>query len=190
MRAALRTRRVVGQVRPHPPSGDQDLPHLLPRAEPPRGPRCSLTIDSLDETVNGDWFLRVRQGKGRKERIVPLDTGNLRLSDTRREYIRKTRPRDTPQRGLFLSEKKIAGGDYSPLGVNGIGRLFKRLSAATGFDAHPHRCRHHFATRALPAGLDAESLRRSLGHTTLAMTMRSISASDDDLIQAWTRRRD
>ena len=140
--------------------------------------------------MNGDWSLRVRQGKGRKDRIVPLDTSQMRLSDTLRQYIRKHRPRETDQRALFLTTKKIAGDDYAPLGENGIYQLFRRLKATTGIEAYPHRGRHHFATRALASGLDADALRRSLGHTTLHMTLRHISATDEDLIQAWKRRRD
>jgi integrase/recombinase XerD len=48
---------------------------------------CALTVDDIIETPNGP-LLRVRQGKGRKDRGIPLDTGKRRVSRRLQAYIR------------------------------------------------------------------------------------------------------
>lgn len=150
----------------------------------------NLTVDDIVEAPEGS-FVRVRQGKGRKDRIVPLDSPGHSLSKTLRHYLRNVRPHDTRQRGVWLSHKKIGkDGDYTTLSPNGIEIMFKRISAYTGIHAFPHRCRHHFATRSLAAGLNPLALQRALGHTTMAMTSRYVSASEADLLDAWRHRRD
>jgi site-specific recombinase XerD len=49
-----------------------------------------VTVDDLVESPDG-WVLRVRQGKGRKDRIVPLETARNRFMQLR-GYLRDVRP--------------------------------------------------------------------------------------------------
>jgi site-specific recombinase XerD len=149
---------------------------------------ANLTLDDIIESPQGD-LVRVRQGKGRKDRYVPLDTPKEQFSDRLRKYIAKVRPKDTDQWALFLTARK-EGGDYLPLTAPGIQTLFKRLSADTGIHVNPHKFRHTFATRSLSAGVDVMALQKALGHTTLAMVSRYVHYQVEDLQAAWGQRRD
>jgi integrase/recombinase XerC len=149
---------------------------------------CNATVDDIVDTPQGA-YVRVRQGKGRKDRAVPLDTPLEPLSAKLARYIAKVRPRDTKQRALFLTQRKD-GADYAPLTPHAIQTLMKRLTADTGVHVNPHKFRHTFATRALGAGVDVMALQKALGHTTLAMVSRYVHYQKDDLLDAWRQRRD
>ncbi len=149
----------------------------------------SITLDDLIDAPDGR-VLRVRQGKGRKDRIVPLETERNRFVKRLREYIDTIRPRDTDERALFLSTRRV-NGVYPPLSANGVQTLFDRLRKGTGIShAHVHTARHTFATRALRAGITPLVLRRVLGHTSVAMTDRYVHYQSSDLVKAWKARSD
>jgi len=97
--------------------------------------------------------VHVRNGKGGKDRIVPL--GEEAAYWVAR-YLRDARP--ALARGaadaLFLS-------------VNG-----KRLDTSTlrRLAPHPHRLRHAFATHLLAGGADLRTIQELLGHSSLSTT--------------------
>ena len=134
-------------------------------------------------------YLRVRQGKGKKDRAVPLDTPKDRLSSRLRRYVEKDRRKGGVERALFLSERS-SGGQPTPLTPDAIQTLFKRLTRETEIHINAHKFRHTFATRALSAGVDVMALQKALGHTTLAMVSRYVHYQKDDLLDAWRQRRD
>lgn len=150
---------------------------------------AAATVDDVVESPSGA-YLRVRQGKGRKDRIVPLDTSRRRLSRKLLRYVERSRPRDSDIRALFLSTRGGRHGTGAPLTARGIQIVLYRLGQATGLHVHPHKFRHTFATRALSAGVDVMALQRALGHTTLAMVSRYVHYQKDDLLEAWRLRRD
>lgn len=149
---------------------------------------CSLRLDDIVDGPEGA-YLRVRQGKGAKDRIVPLDTPRVKLSRTLRQYIAHVRPTDTESPMLFISERRRGGG-YEGMTRRSVQLMMRRLSDATGIHIHPHKFRHTFATRSLAAGVDVMALQRVLGHTTLAMVSRYVHYQRHDLIAAWNKRRD
>ena len=135
-------------------------------------------------------YVRVRQGKGAKDRVVPLDSPNHKLSGEIRAYIRNGRSEGETDR-LFLSSRRAdGGGGYPALTARGLQIYLYRLGRQTGIHVHPHKFRHTFATRALSAGVDVMALQRVLGHTTLAMVSRYVHYQRDDLLLAWKKRRD
>jgi integrase/recombinase XerD len=152
---------------------------------------CGVTVDDIVESPQG-FYVRVRQGKGRKDRIVPLDTADYRLSAKLQRFIGKVRPRDTAEPALFLASRRDRSGrgDFTPLSPRGLQILLRRLGEETGIRVHPHKFRHTFATRALTAGVDVMALQKALGHTTLAMVSRYVHYQKDDLLAAWRSRRD
>jgi integrase/recombinase XerC len=158
------------------------------------GLRRSEVINvKLDDIVLGadGAYVKVRQGKGRKDRIVPLDTPHENFSKKLTRYIRMQRPRETRSEYLWLSTRENpVTGDYDPLNVEGLKMIFRRLSEITGIHTHAHKFRHTFATRALAAGVDSLVLQRALGHTTLAMVNRYVHFQSNDLLRAWQARRD
>lgn len=150
---------------------------------------ANLTVDDVMDSPQGA-FLHVKQGKGRKDRVVPLDTPQDRLSARLRRYVDRVRPKSRGERALFLTSRVDGSGEPGPLTPDAIQTLFKRLSRETGIHVNPHKFRHTFATRALSAGVNVMALQKALGHTTLAMVSRYVHYQTDDLLDAWKQRRD
>lgn len=151
---------------------------------------AAVTVDDIVTGSDGA-YLRVRQGKGGKDRIVPLDTARSRFSKRLASYLRTVRPADAEDRHLFLSSRRDPRtGQWTPLGRDGIKVLLRRIGDETGIHVHPHKFRHTFATRALAGGVDSLALQRALGHSTLAMVNRYVHFQAKDLLQAWRARTD
>ncbi len=124
-------------------------------------------------------LLRIEQGKGAKDRLVPLSPT---LLDQLRAYWRLYRPRDW----LF------AGRTGEPLSPTGLQRAFTQAKRRAGVtkDGGIHGMRHAYATHQLAAGLGVERLQRLLGHANIQTTLRYVhwlpsaaeGAGDLDLI--------
>jgi len=115
----------------------------------------------------------VQAGKGRKFRYVFI--GDKTAVAVRRYLLRRGKlPDDAP---LFVSLRD--GQRLTPAGLLVICR---RIGAAAKVPhCHPHRFRHTFATWALAAGMDLDSVRRILGHATFAVTQRYLNQLPDTL---------
>jgi integrase/recombinase XerD len=151
---------------------------------------ASVTLDDIVTGTEGS-YLRVRQGKGRTDRIVPLDTGKYRFSRKLHAYLRNERPADAKDRHLFLTTRRDpVTAEFGPLDTQGIKMLLRRIGQDTGIHVHAHKFRHTFATRALAAGVDSLVLQRALGHSTLAMVNRYMHFQARDLLDAWRARSD
>lgn len=152
---------------------------------------CALTLDDIIE-LPGGLAIRVRRGKGRKPRIVPLDTSTTRFSREVQRYLNRDRP-TTAHDALFVSiAKDPRAGDHVPLTVGGLKSMMRRLtdrSASSGqpVHVHAHKFRHTFATRAIAAGANPAVVRDILGHSTLRMVMRYVHLSSGDLVDAVAR---
>ena len=168
---------------------DRYLVEFLLRTGLRLGEALGLTLDDVISGADGT-LVRVRAGKGTKDRVVPLDSGGYKGGRHLRQYIDRVRPRETHRRELFLSQRRGPDGDYLPLTPIAVKVMFCRLSAATGIHAHAHLLRHTFASRAIAAGVDPLTLQRVLGHTTLAMVSRYVHFDHASLARAWMQRKD
>jgi integrase/recombinase XerD len=111
--------------------------------------------------------LFIRQGKGKKDRMVPVLGRAAAALDV---YLREARPelvRDTTQQAVFLS--KISGGGLSP---GAIELLVRESAKAAGIPARvsPHTLRHSFATHLIQGGADVRHVQALLGHSSLSTT--------------------
>ena len=108
--------------------------------------------------------LHIRQGKGRKDRYVPL--GEL-LCKGLTKYLRV----EQPKRWLFYRkdrEGKLL--PYSESGVQWVIKTTRKLSG-THKAITTHSLRHSYATHLLEQGLDIVTLKELLGHSALETTM-------------------
>jgi site-specific recombinase XerD len=126
---------------------------------------CGLRIEELMHLQVADIDSRrmvvvVRQGKGRKDRLVPLSP---RLLEVLRAYWHVERPR------TWLFPGRIAD---RPLTATNLQRLCQRVVARLGLAKRvtPHTLRHSFATHMLEAGVDLHTLQALLGHRSLQTT--------------------
>jgi site-specific recombinase XerD len=128
---------------------------------------CVSDIDSARMVV------QVRQGKGQKDRLVPL---SLRLLEELRGYWRH----DRPKTWLFPG-----ASPERPLHGCNIQRLCQRLLplARISKRATPHTLRHSYATHLLEAGVDLLTLQALLGHKDLQTTAHYLHLRSDRLHQ-------
>ena len=149
-----------------------------------RAELLNLTVDDIEPGYVGD-NVRVRLGKGGKDRVVPLDSKKMGVELTKltRRYIERDRPSDTERRELLLSTVKD-GDDYPPLSVLGLRSMLRRIELATGIECNPHRFRHSYGTRAIQANVPPMAVMRLMGHTTLEMVSRYVHYDDASLVDA------
>ena len=108
------------------------------------------------------------QGKGNKQRMVPLGDGAI---DAVSLYLEKQRPRMEEARPdetdwLFLSRSGRR------LRREAIWELVKKyaLIADVSVSISPHTMRHSFATHLLAGGADLRQVQEMLGHASIATT--------------------
>jgi integrase/recombinase XerD len=128
-----------------------------------RGELAGLSVYDLD------WergTVRIRQGKGGKERIVPIGRRALAWLDT---YLQEGRPHLAlwpEEPALFLTTQ----GD--PLRPKGLSKLVRGyiLRAGVGKEGACHLWRHTMATLMLENGADVRYIQEMLGHSKLEST--------------------
>ena len=117
-----------------------------------------LRVTDID---SGRMCIRVEQGKGRKDRYVPLAP---RLLKQLRAYWREQRP----PRWLF------PGGEIDrPMSRDRAWQIYvkARERAAITKAGGLHLLRHCFATHLLEAGTELVVIQRLLGHTSIRSTL-------------------
>ena len=123
----------------------------------------NLSVTDID---SARMVIVVRQGKGRKDRLVPL---SQRLLEVLRAYWRCARPQ-------FLRFPATSPGSNPRRPMHGT--IVQRLCQHIVVDlkltkrATPHTLRHSFATHMLEAGIDLVTLQNILGHSDLQTTAR------------------
>jgi len=140
---------------------------------------CGLRLSELlhlqvRDIDSSRMVIHVRQGKGAKDRLVPL---SLRLLEELRAYWRTCRP----STWLFPGQKTD-----STLSAGNIQRRFSHLVKRIGLTKHcsMHTLRHSYATHLLEAGVDLLTLKALLGHTSLQTTARYLHVSTHRIQQA------
>lgn len=114
----------------------------------------------LEDIDSQRGMIRIRQGKGRKDRYVML---SATLLETLRCYWRQQRPAPW----LF------PGSDPSrPLTRESVERVFVHAKEKAGIRKRvsPHSLRHAFATHLLERGVNIRVIQRLLGHRSLRST--------------------
>ncbi len=111
----------------------------------------------------------IRQGKGNKDRIIPI---NYRLAEALKKYleVRKKAYKTCPE--FFTSYTYDMG-----FGESGIKRLVENIVKATGIKFTIHKLRHTFATLMLEGGCDIYSLSKMMGHSDIKTTTIYLAAS-------------
>lgn len=119
---------------------------------------------NLDDINLEEGNIKIRRGKGNRERSVPI--GSV-VQRSVWKYVNQYRAQPLTARinRLFLS------ADGLPLTKSGVQQMLRRYgkrAGITGVRCSPHTFRHTFAKNYLLNGGDVYSLQRILGHTTLA----------------------
>jgi integrase/recombinase XerD len=138
----------------------------------------SLTVDdiSLDDEV-----AIVRNGKGGKDRVVPLSRQACRHLETYLKSIRPEMLRGFQTRALFVSIRL----GYT-LGVHSLGTIIDRYTRKAGVKRKvtAHLWRHTCATHLLKNNANLRHVQELLGHRSLATTERYLRLTITDLKEA------
>jgi len=127
-----------------------------------RAELCRLRVNDIDSRR---MMIRIQQGKGRRDREVPL---SLRLLETLRVYWRWMKPRTF----LFPGTVKGCRADV-PITPNIVWLACREAAQAAGITKHlsPHTLRHSYASHLLEAGADLRTIQVLLGHSRLEHTL-------------------
>jgi len=130
---------------------------------------ASLRVEDVDLD---NAMIYVWSGKGRKQRTVLVDPETLGLL---KKYCQDRDPKS-----------ELIG-----LRVRRIREIVKRYAIAAGVKwaeyVSPHRLRDTFAVQWVRRGGDLESLRRLLGHSSLAMTQKYLVFEFDEVKAQYDR---
>ena len=106
-------------------------------------------------------MIHIRDGKGKKDRFVPL---SVKVLEVLRDYFRLYKP----QKYLFEGQP---GKPYSARSAQEIMATAKKL-AGIRKPGSTHMLRHSFATHHLENGTDIRYIQAMLGHNNIQTTMR------------------
>jgi integrase/recombinase XerD len=140
-----------------------------------RAELCALDLYDLDAAGE---LVRVRQGKGRKDRYVPVGTHAL---EALRRYIHQARPElaaAPKEAALFVAS--ITG---RRLNVKTLNLIVRKRAGEAGLEKRvtPHVLRHTCATHLLQGGADLRHVQAILGHASIATTQVYTRVAVEDL---------
>lgn len=121
----------------------------------------------------------VRQGKGNKDRIVPISytlAQSLKKYKDERKRLNKTNPE------FFSSLRGNIG-----FTDGGLKKLVEQVRKSSQMVFSVHKLRHTFATLMLEGGCDIFSLSKMMGHSDIKTTTIYLSASAEHLRSQMTK---
>lgn len=129
---------------------------------------CHLQVSDIDSSR---MLIRVRQGKGMKDRYTILAKGTLHLL---RLYWQAYRPTDW----LFPGQNAT-----HPIHSRSVQKILKNALSKAGInkEASVHTLRHCFATHLLEAGVDVYYIQKLMGHTSVKTTSIYLHVTGRDL---------
>lgn len=127
-----------------------------------------IQLDLADISKSDSETVTVKvQGKGGKERLVPLGKFAQQALD---QYLTRSRPslvRKSAEDALFLNEKR-----GTRLTRQSAWQIVMNAASLAGIESHvsPHALRHSFATHLLDGGADIRVVQELLGHSSVTTT--------------------
>jgi len=126
------------------------------------GMRVSDVVNLRKRDV-GEKNIIIRQGKGKKDRVIPLQR---ELSNILGVFMDNLKPKAK----LFpISDRQVRNVVYK--------------YAPDGLDVHPHTIRHSFAVHCLKQGMNIRSLQKILGHSNLTTTQVYLDVVGQDVAE-------
>jgi integrase/recombinase XerD len=141
---------------------------------------CNLRLNDLDLESE---LVRVHQGKGGKDRVVPLSSIACRILETYLAAIRPQLTKHQPSEWLFVSWR---GGKIDRCNAS---KIVVQHAKAAGIKKHVtcHIWRHTCATHLLQNHANLRHVQEMLGHKSLATTERYLHLTLTELKAAHRR---
>jgi integrase/recombinase XerD len=144
---------------------DRTILEVLWSSAPRLGELVRLRPDDLNLPAG---LITIREGKGDKERVLPLGRGACAWAA---EYLRSVRPlmlKKRPTDALFIS--KLGGHMHKTSWMVKLDVYLHRARIRKNFGSHGFR--HMLATEMLRNGADLRHIQQMLGHEDLVTTQR------------------
>lgn len=143
-----------------------------------------LDVSDLREDNDGLPFLFVSQGKGRKDRSVPIQEDLLRVL---LDYLKQTGRHMGGDGPLFLTHDRSGGpahrkGRLTQNAINEMVRTYANKITAKRIS--PHSLRHSYAVRNLKNGASVVAVSKLLGHASIQTTQRYLDHLDMSELRA------
>ena len=172
---------LLGVIHTSNPVGFRDWTMILTLLD--TGLRASELVGLAVKDVNLDDGIVKVNGKGAKERIVPIGS---RVQRAIWKYLQRYRPQSANPlcKNMFLTN---IGG---PVSVNRLETIIEncgRKARIEGVRCSPHTLRHTFAISYLRNGGDVFSLQRILGHSSIDVVRVYVNLAETD-VKAFHRR--
>lgn len=137
---------------------------------------CGLRVSEVCQLKRQDLHLKqgflVCQGKGKKERMVPIAHAVRRSLE---DYINQ--------------ESKTSSLVFTHLNREMVWKMIEQRAKDAGITkhVHPHMLRHSFATHLLENGADLRSIQELLGHSDISTTQIYTHVSTSKLTQQYNQ---
>jgi site-specific recombinase XerD len=132
----------------------------------------SLILDDIEFQDDGG-LIRIRGGRGKEERILPL---NSKACQTLNAYLNQRSDPDNPT--LFLNRFG------KPLGDRGVQKIIKEYFHQSGIiGASIHSLRHTFAVQHLAKGTSLKTVQKMMGHKDIRTTEEYIPLANEVTIK-------
>jgi site-specific recombinase XerD len=127
---------------------------------------AALSTEDLTRDDQERMILRIRKGKGRKDRVLPVP-GDLMVKIVR--LMRADREADDDQPWIFASRQ--GDGKLTPRRIQ---QVVDECATGAGLtrDISPHSLRHTCAVRLLRKGASVVEVQKILGHASIRTTQR------------------
>jgi len=142
-----------------------------------RAELCHLKVEDIDSKR---MLIRIRHGKGGRDRDVPLSP---KVLETLREYWRWMKPK------TYLFPGTISGSRADkPITAKVLWEACREAAQRAGITkaVRPHLLRHSFATHLVEGGADLPTVQALLGHADLKPTSIYLHLSERHLKAAGT----
>lgn len=122
----------------------------------------SLSLNNVNIKMG---FLRC-DGKGNKERMIPLGSVAIKCLQDYLQYGRNKLIKQKDEKALFINQHG------KRLTRQGFWKILKKYALKAGISTEitPHTLRHSFATHLLENGADLRSVQEMLGHADISTT--------------------
>lgn len=163
----LSTQEIDEMINAIPPGKEESLRnHAIIETLYGSGIRVSELVDLRISRISLDDRLMIVEGKGSKQRMVPMSPASVSLI---REYLPQRERLSIKPAGrdvLFLNRRG------APLSRVMVFYIIRDLAALAGIQktVSPHTLRHSFATHLLEGGANLRAIQEMLGHESIATT--------------------
>jgi site-specific recombinase XerD len=141
---------------------------------------CHLDVTDLRQSYGGALALRVRHGKGNKQRLIPYGAMDWCLILADRWLARAGIAGGWVFRGLYKGGEIIREGRMDTRSVQRILARYPIAIDGALMTVTPHDCRRTYARLQYENGMEQIAIQQNLGHADIRTTLNYIGILDAD----------